>query len=74
MSLLEKAKSFKGKSYFKANYDDIELAFAWLKNEVSGPQIAAAYNMKQGSSMTYKMAIALKTAFQQGLIKIVDEN
>ena len=73
MSLLEKAKSFHSRRHPKSSHEDIELAFAWLKDEVNGPQLAAAYGVKSGSAMVYKMATALKLAYQQGLIQISDK-
>ena len=72
MSLLEKAKAVKKRSVYKGiTTEDFELAFAWLRNEITGPQIAVAYDMKTaGSSMVYRMAIVLKEAYRQRLITI----
>ena len=73
MSLLEKAKAHKTKkAHAQVNNEDIELAFAWLHDEVNTVQIGAAYSGTAGSSMVYKMAIALKAAYKKGLLKIVN--
>ena len=73
MSLLEKAKAHKTKKpHAKVSDEDIELAFAWLRSEVNTVQIAAAYGSKNGSTMIYKMAVALKFAYEKGLIEIIE--
>lgn len=73
MTLLNKAKEFKSKIITKITDEDIELALAWLKNEVNTTQISVAYDRKPGSAMMYRVASSLKGAYQKGIIKIVDK-
>jgi len=74
MSLLEEAMSYDPQKRSKASKEDIELAFAWLRNEVRNVQVAAAYGVtaKQGGAILYKIANALKSAYQRGMIDIKD--
>ena len=73
MTLLKKAKEFKSKQIVKVHDEDIELALAWLKNEVNSTQISVAYDRKPGSAMMYRVAVALKAAYQKGSIKITNK-
>ena len=73
MSLLEKAQNHKSSKSLKyITNEDIELAVAWLNDEINGVQIAAAYGAKSGSALTYRMASALKRAYKEGLLVIKD--
>lgn len=67
MSLLEKAKAIKTSSR-RTTEEEIDLAFAWLRDEVSSIQVAKAYGKK--SVCLYRTAKAIKEAFNQGKIKI----
>ena len=73
MSLLEKANAHKSKKkHIGSRDEEIELAFAWLRNEVNGVQVSVAYGVKNGSAVTYRIATALKSAYEKGLIKIIE--
>ena len=73
MSLLEKAKQYKKSRGTRGITDeDIELAFAWLNDEVNTVQVGAAYDSKAGSALMYKMGLALKAAYKKGKIKIIN--
>lgn len=77
MSLLDKAQATKRKpSQRPINQEDFELAFAWLRDQVSASQVATAYEMKTKSSGTspaiYRMGLILKEAYRKGFITIVE--
>ncbi|MHC1728032.1 MAG: hypothetical protein AB9866_18860 [Syntrophobacteraceae bacterium] len=71
MTLLEKAK--KQKCCFKkitATDEEIELAIAWIKGEVTFSQVKSVLDFSQSMSAYIRMAIALRTAYQKNIIKI----
>lgn len=71
MTLLNKAKGFKSKIITKVTDEDIELALAWLKDEINSVQVSVAYDRKPSSAMMYRIASSLKAAYQKGIIKII---
>jgi hypothetical protein len=73
MTLLNKAKGFKSKIITKVTDEDIELALAWLRNEINSIQVFIAYDRKPGSAMMYRIASSLKAAYQKGSIKITNK-
>ena len=71
-TLLEQAQVLKIKSYrTKVSDEEIELVFAWLKDEITA-QRASKVMSKVYTSWNYKAAIILKEAYYQGKIKIVE--
>lgn len=64
MSLLEKAQELKSKRNNKkqVSQEDIELALAWVRGEVTLAQCSFAWEMKSFGPQIYaKIAIALRT-------------
>lgn len=73
-TLLEKALSIKPAKKKSAISTDefIELSIAWLKGEVDNKALHKAMGYKEASyNKLYRVAIALKTAYEKGLIKVV---
>lgn len=70
MSLLDKAKAVKveRKRSNKITAEHIELAIAWMADEVNSWQVYQALGNK---SPQYKLAVWLKEAYNRGLITIV---
>ena len=73
MSLLETAKSYQlHRKRKKTTSEDIEIALAWIRGEITLTQINYAYgtpNNKGGNNL-YKIATAIKEAYEQGKIII----
>lgn len=68
MTLLEKAKNTTPKHRRRAiHQDEIALAIAWMKDDISTGQCAAAINATS-SHTAQRMARVLKVAYAQGLI------
>jgi len=63
-TLLEKAKGLKTKRLSKVSDEEIELALAWVNDEVSFTQVMAVVQKKSGSAAYGKLAIALKAYLQ----------
>ncbi|MDD2869631.1 hypothetical protein [Neomegalonema sp.] len=72
MNLLEKAMSAKPERKTKiASQEEIDLALAWIQGKVTATQVNIAYTDSRTSThYLYRMAIALRTAFNNGQIKI----
>jgi len=74
MTLLENAKKVPTHQHMnppsKDQEEKMELALAWIKEEITGKQVCLALGYKNGSSHLYNMAIALKRAYREGLIEI----
>jgi hypothetical protein len=72
-TLLEKAKKVPVRSRIKRSIsgEDIELALAWMKGEVTLSQVAKVSRHKTSSgNVLYRVAVCLREAYMQGLIKI----
>lgn len=67
-TLLDKAMEHKvaRKRSSKVTQEDIEVAFAWLKDKINLEQVNAAY----GKSMQYKIASIIKEAYNRGQIDL----
>lgn len=61
MSLLDKAKSF-SKDGYKFSDEEIEIAVAWLKDEITDQQMASAV----GKNPLYKLSRWIKFAYSTG--------
>lgn len=62
-TLLEKAKKLKGKKILNVSKQDIELALAWVNDEVSLAQVMSVYELR-GSAVYSKLAISIKAHLQ----------
>lgn len=69
MSLLDEAKAYKTKVSCKMGQEAIELALAWIKNEVSLSQVTSVINVKSSTSSYMYLARALREAYRQNLLK-----
>jgi len=76
-TLLEKAKDIDS---YKSNTtpvtdEEIELAFAWLKGEVTLKQVSLALgeNTEAGSAR-YSMVRFIRAAYQKGMLKLMDKH
>lgn len=71
-SLLDKAKEVKrsDKRLNKVSYEQIELALAWMQDEVSLTQAATALGVVGTGSISYKLALWLREAYRAGIIKV----
>ena len=74
-SLLEKAKSVPTKNRVRSALSDeeIELAIAWLNDEVTLTQAATAMGYKSGGAWVARVALLLREAFRTGIIKVVSK-
>lgn len=70
LSLLERAKALpvRKNRNNRITSDEIELAVAWLQDEVSLSNAAIAMNTTHGSAIN-RIALALREAYQQGFFK-----
>lgn len=75
-TLLEKAKSVKS---FKSNQtpvtdEEIELAVAWLKGEITLKQVSVALgeNVDAGSAR-YSIVRFIRAGWQRGFIRLIDK-
>ena len=59
-TLLEKAKQIEGKAHSSISEEDIQLALAWARDEVSLTQCVGAWGKKNGGSIYSRLANALK--------------
>lgn len=65
-TLLDKAKARKSNYKFSlASNEDIELALAWVRDEISLTQVCVAYDSKPGTSIYSRLAISLKAHIQR---------
>ena len=71
-TLLEKAISQRNSKRVKANQEDIDLALAWLQDKVITFQVAKAYGVN-GGNVYSRLAVALKSAFNKGQVKVREE-
>ena len=71
-TLLEKAKKVKYKKRRgAATNEEIELALAWIKDEVITRQVAEAMGQNAVSGrVLYRLSICLKRAYEQGKLKV----
>ena len=72
-TLLQKAQKIGSKKNIPKETTDehLELAFAWLKDEIGLRQISAVIGVSYtGGSSLYRIAVYLKEAYKRGLIKI----
>jgi hypothetical protein len=73
MTLLEKAKSIVSKKTRRNDISDeqIELALAWLKEDITSTQFTLAMGAKKASmNNLYRVALILREAYYKGFIKI----
>lgn len=69
-TLLEKAKKVKNKSEIISD-EEIELALAWIKNEITTAQVSMALrpdSKNQKYNSLYRIANCLREAFLKGLL------
>lgn len=65
MSLLEEAKKIKIKPRNREiNIDQIELAIAWLKDEITISQVSKVLGGRHGNAAYHYLAIGLRQAFK----------
>jgi len=72
-TLLQKAKEVKThkKGRLVVGNEEIELAFAWLRDEVDLRQMSAVLGVSYtGGSSLYRVSVFLKEAYKQGKLKI----
>ena len=72
-TLLEKAKKIQTNRQQKIKITDehIELAFGWLRDEITSKQINVVLDREKNSgNVLYLIAIWLREAYEQGRIKI----
>ena len=72
-TLLQKAKAYDHKGKFKNNFtsEDVDMALAWLREEISNAQYNHAYGRPaHDSSRLYRAGNVLRWALKQGLIKV----
>jgi hypothetical protein len=76
MTLLEKAKKFRRTKRWETDISDekIELALAWLKDEVSTSQVSYTIRGYATGSIVYQLAIWLRHARRQGRLEIKENN
>lgn len=76
-TLLEKAKKIiPDYCHKEISQEDIELALAWLKREISTAQVCMALNNKKTGSYNalYRVALCLRKAFiEDGLLVLKDK-
>jgi hypothetical protein len=64
-TLLQRAKKIKSGHRGKMSGDEIDLAVAWAKGEISLLQVKLALGMKGGSDVYVRLAIALRAYIQK---------
>ena len=67
MRLIDKAKATKVRKGNAKDItsEDVELAIAWVRDEVTYSQVCSAYDLKKGSASVYsKLARSLKEGFR----------
>ena len=68
--LLDKAKSLGRKpKEHNVSSDEIEIALAWVRDEITMAQISRALNTSYPAAAA-KMANCLKTAYRAGILKL----
>ena len=75
-TLLEKAKNVPArKRKSRPTDEEIELALAWLKDEITTSQVNFAYSEsgKKNTTYLYNITMALKEAYIKGKLKITKE-
>jgi hypothetical protein len=74
MSLLQEALSLQKKQKHDAGKvytaQQVELALAWLKDEVSYTPVKVVMELGEGSNVYNFLAVALREAYRRGLINI----
>lgn len=73
-SLLDKALSSTTKRQSKVSMEDVELAIAYVMGKVNTVQISKAYGNTSKTTCVYRMAVALKRAYKEGLLAVRKEN
>lgn len=74
LTLLDRAKAHSpkpGRPSKTTTPEELDLAYAWLRDEVSNVQIAAAYGIENGQAPLYRLANAIRAAYRAGNLKIV---
>ena len=74
MTLLDEAKKLKTTKRIDVSDEKIELALAWLKDEIGISAICRVCKPNKGvnysGNMLYSIAVWLREAYRKGLIKI----
>jgi len=68
-TLLQRAQNSKVRTQHPIMQDDINLAIAWMKGDVTTGQVVKAYNTSGSYSCMYRIAITLREAYLRGVIK-----
>ena len=70
-TLLEKAKELKmvKKSRYSCNKEEIDVAIAWAKGELTLKQVAYGLNKKYSGNVIYYVALLLREALKIGKLK-----
>ena len=74
-TLLEKAKKISTKRGITNSKEDLEIALAWLKDEVTLGQVARVYGYENtkgssGGRILYRFAVCFRELYRQGKMKI----
>lgn len=71
-TLLEKAKSVTNIRKNHITEEEVELALAWMRDEISMTQatVAIGQDKRQGAMIYSKFCLALREAYRAGLLKI----
>lgn len=72
-TLLEQAKEIKirTRTYKKIEDEEIELALAWMKDEITIKQLnGVSLKLKSSGNALYRVAIVLKEAYRKGKLVI----
>ncbi len=69
-NLLEKALETKSGRRMEVSNDEITLALAWLRGDITTKQVAGAYGVTHQSNCMYRLTLAIKQAFSNGNITI----
>lgn len=75
-TLLEQAKLLADNRKAKHSIEEIDLALAWLKGDITTGQASRVLSQTgrtSGGNALYAVATALRTAYQRGLIGIVKQ-
>ena len=71
MSLLEKAKATSAKrKRMVPSADELELALAFFRGEITGPQVNAAFGRRAGANPWHHVAGFLRNGIILGLVEI----
>lgn len=75
-TLLQKARNVPGqkRGLKEINNETIDLALAWLSDEISASQIARVCSIMSGSNVYNFVARNVKAAFLTGRLKIINKS